>query len=68
MKNLTGQSPIILLDEVMSEIDSSRRNALMRSLSDYDQALLTTTDADFYSPDFISHSTVWKIAGGQLEK
>jgi DNA replication and repair protein RecF len=68
MKNLTGQSPIILLDEVMSEIDSSRRNALMRSLSDYDQALLTTTDADFYSPDFISHSTVWKIDGGQLEK
>lgn len=68
MKSLTGESPIILLDEVMSEIDSSRRNALMRSLSDYDQALLTTTDADLYSPDFISHSTVWRISEGQLNK
>lgn len=68
MKARTSETPVILLDEVMSEIDSSRRNALMRSLSDYDQAFLTTTDADFYSPDFISHSTVWRIADGKLEK
>ncbi len=68
MKNVTSESPVILLDEVMSEIDSSRRAALLRQLGEYDQAILTTTDADAYTPDFISHSRVWRVQNGGLAK
>lgn len=37
--------PILLLDDVFSELDGSRRRALAERLSDY-QAFITTTDAD----------------------
>lgn len=40
-----GQKPILLLDDVLSELDGSRRQALVEMLKDY-QSILTTTDAD----------------------
>jgi DNA replication and repair protein RecF len=40
-----GQPPIFLLDDVFSELDGSRRRALVEALSDR-QTLITTTDAD----------------------
>ena len=40
-----GQSPIFLLDDVFSELDGSRRRALVEILSGH-QTLITTTDAE----------------------
>lgn len=40
-----GQKPILLLDDVFSELDGKRRHALVRFLEPY-QAFITTTDAD----------------------
>ncbi len=44
MKN-TGQKPIILLDDVMSELDAKRQTYLMESIKDW-QVLLTCCDPD----------------------
>jgi DNA replication and repair protein RecF len=41
----TGKPPVLLLDDVFSELDGSRRRALAEALHDY-QTFLTTTDAD----------------------
>ena len=41
----TGQKPILLLDDVFSELDVNRRRALVKYLKDH-QVLITTTDAD----------------------
>jgi len=67
LSELSGESPVILLDEIMSEIDTKRRVALMNTLSTHQQAFLTTTDADIYSKDFVAHSTVWRIDKGVID-
>lgn len=46
-----GQSPIFLLDDVFSELDSRRRQALVGFLKDC-QTMITTTDADVVSHHF----------------
>lgn len=43
--NQTGKTPILLLDDVFSELDGARRRALTTYLQRY-QTFLTTTDAD----------------------
>lgn len=43
--------PIVLLDDVFSELDGARRKALTRFLSDY-QTFITTTDADLVIDHF----------------
>ncbi|MEX1995180.1 MAG: DNA replication and repair protein RecF [Candidatus Saccharimonadales bacterium] len=40
-----SQKPLFLLDDVFSELDTTRRRALVNYLKDY-QAIITTTDAD----------------------
>src|SRR5262249_1513087 len=41
----TGDQPILLLDDVLSELDAQRRADLLDAVKDLDQALLTVTDA-----------------------
>lgn len=40
-----GNKPILLLDDVFSELDSTRRRALTKTIKGY-QTIITTTDAD----------------------
>jgi DNA replication and repair protein RecF len=45
IEQITNIKPIILLDDVFSELDASRRQAITKYLKDY-QTIITTTDAD----------------------
>ncbi len=45
VEDTRGVKPILLLDDVFSELDSARRRALIKHLKDY-QTIITTTDAD----------------------
>lgn len=67
MKAKTNQSPVLLLDEVLAELDSERRRDLLNRLKVSEQALLTTTDLDLFSEDYVKNSTLWYIKGGVLE-
>lgn len=46
-----GQSPLLLLDDVFSELDGRRRHALTDQLSSY-QTFITTTEADIVVKHF----------------
>jgi DNA replication and repair protein RecF len=51
LEALRGQKPVLLLDDVFSELDGSRRKALTAFLRDY-QTFITTTDADIVTHHF----------------
>lgn len=46
-----GIAPLVLLDDVFSELDGSRRKALTNYLKNH-QTIITTTDADVIAKDF----------------
>lgn len=47
--------PLVLLDDVFSELDGARRKALTTYLTDH-QTIITTTDADVVAKDFAQHA------------
>jgi len=49
--------PILLLDDVFSELDARRRTALTKSLGGY-QSCITTTDADIVARHFSGHNVI----------
>lgn len=63
----TGEWPVLLLDETMSELDIQRRKDLLRALSDCDQAILTTTDLAMFEPGFVDTHHVWRVAAGMVQ-
>lgn len=52
MEAALGQRPLLLLDDVFSELDGSRRKALTDYLADH-QTFITTTDADVVVQHFM---------------
>ncbi len=64
----TGEQPIMLLDEVMSELDEARRRYLMKAIENSQQAILTTTHWDAYSPDFLAQATLLRVQEGRIEE
>lgn len=46
MESVTKESPILLLDDVMSELDNNRQLRLLETISDRVQTFITTTSLD----------------------
>lgn len=57
LESSTGTKPLLLLDDVFSELDGSRRNALTKYLNEY-QTIITTTDADVIAKNFTKSANV----------
>jgi len=68
LKEKTGQWPVLLLDEVLSELDPQRRADLLDRLEECEQAMLTTTDLDAFAGEFVQRSSVWRIQAGRVEE
>lgn len=66
MTEATGATPLLLLDDVMSELDAQRRGLLLQVLGDVDQAILTTTDWDDFTPEFRAGAQLLAVAGGAV--
>ncbi len=66
MQAKTGEWPILLLDEVLAELDVSRRQELLARLGTAEQCVLTTTDLAVFPADFRARATVWRLEGGRI--
>ena len=62
----TGTWPILLLDEVVAELDASRRAYLLGRIDGRSQTLLTTTELDIFTEDFIKRAAIWRVEDGQI--
>ncbi|MCB0062466.1 MAG: DNA replication/repair protein RecF, partial [Caldilineaceae bacterium] len=63
----TGRAPLLLLDDVMSELDQHRRNTLLDALAGVEQAIVTTTDWADFSPAFRAQAQLFHVHGGVVE-
>lgn len=55
---VTGERPLLLLDDVMSELDARRRAALTRLIESGLQTVVTTANLDYFPKDLISAAEV----------
>ena len=65
VKKLTGNNPILLLDDVLSELDSSRQNYLLNSIGDI-QTIITCTGLDEFINNRININKVFKVTNGTV--
>ena len=66
MRARVGEWPMLLLDEVLSELDRTRREDLLEHLGSAEQALLTTTDAEMLPASFRKQTPTWRLEAGRL--
>lgn len=68
MKEQTGEYPLLLLDDVLSELDDDRQTHLLTAIQDKVQTFLTTTSLSGIARQLIKEPTIFHISGGTLTK
>jgi DNA replication and repair protein RecF len=68
LREQTGESPVLLLDDVFSELDSNRRTYLLQNIED-SQVFISCTDRGFIEKEILEtceNDPVCSIAGRQI--
>jgi DNA replication and repair protein RecF len=65
LTSLDGRPPLLLLDDVFSELDPLRRGHLVRRISELPQALVTTTVPEDLDPDLRRRARAWRVVAAE---
>lgn len=64
LQQITGEAPVLLLDEVLAELDRARRGYLLGLLGRVEQTILATTDAELFPASFRNNALMLEVTGG----
>lgn len=67
VKKLINDNPILLLDDVMSELDSTRRDALLSYINDI-QTIITCTGYDDFIKERLSIDRIYHVSQGAIQQ
>ena len=67
VKKQIGDTPILLLDDVLSELDSSRQNYLLNSIHNI-QTIMTCTGLDEFINNRFNVNRIFKVTNGKVSK
>ena len=67
IRRTSGDTPVLLLDDVLSELDSRRQNHLLESIRDV-QTIITCTGLDDFVNSHFSIDQVYHVSGGSVIK
>lgn len=68
MHQEVGEYPILLLDDVLSELDDSRQTHLLSTIQHKVQTFVTTTSVEGIDHEIMKNAKVYQIAQGNIEK
>lgn len=66
VKKVTGDNPVLLLDDVLSELDSNRQNYLLNNIGDI-QTIITCTGLDEFINNRFEIDKIFKVSNGIIE-
>ena len=66
VKKMTKDTPVLLLDDVLSELDSNRQNYLLNSIGDI-QTIITCTGLDDFVNNRFEINKVFRVANGTVD-
>ena len=67
VKQVTKDKPVLLLDDVLSELDRLRQNQLLSSISDI-QTIVTCTGLEEFVNNRVNYDTIYKVVQGEVFK
>ena len=65
-KDICGETPVLLLDDIFSELDIDKRNNLIKYLNFDVQSIITTTDLNDIDKNFVNNAVVYKVDNGNV--
>jgi DNA replication and repair protein RecF len=68
LRRALGDDPVVLLDDVLSELDSRRRRGVLEYIDTFQQTLVTTADPDRLRDIMTRAAGRWVVSAGTLTR
>ncbi|TCP22149.1 DNA replication and repair protein RecF [Scopulibacillus darangshiensis] len=68
IKNEVGEYPLLLLDDVLSELDDFRQTHLLKTFKEKVQTFVTTTNTDGIDHNMLKHAASFFVASGKISE
>lgn len=65
-KEILGVRPILLLDDIFSELDVDKKNLLLKFIPDDIQTIITTTDLNMINKKILETSEIFTVYNGKI--
>ncbi len=66
IEQIVGESPVLLLDDVMAELDLKRQQQLLDCLGDRFQTIITTTHLNYFGQQLLDEAQIIQVKMGRL--
>jgi DNA replication and repair protein RecF len=66
MRSVTGEEPVLLLDDVFSELDYLRREYLIRQVLGHEQVFITATDFASFPEEILAKAYRYNVVNGEV--
>lgn len=67
IKNIINDNPILLLDDVLAELDSTRQNFLLSSIPENIQTIITAVDISSFEKNYLKDVKIFIVKSGKIE-
>ena len=64
----TKENPILLLDDIFSELDDTKKNNIIKYINNDIQTIITTTDLNQIDKELLKDSFIYRIKNGNIER
>jgi DNA replication and repair protein RecF len=68
LRETRGDPPLLLLDDILSEMDAGRRDSVLVALGEVDQMLVTGTDWDRFPRSFLEEASLFAVEAGSVRR
>jgi len=66
IKQKINDTPILLLDDVLAELDKTRQNFLLKSIEEDIQTIITSTDTGGFEAEFLNDVKIYHVEKGEI--
>jgi len=66
LEGRTGEPPVLLLDDILSEMDATRRASVLSRIDDTRQVLITTAEPEVFAPEFMAAARQFLVRAGTV--
>ena len=63
-----GTKPVLLLDDIFSELDLKKRNRLLKLIHTGIQSIITTTDLKNINKKYLVDAYIYNVKNGNVER
>jgi DNA replication and repair protein RecF len=68
MESQTDEKPVLLLDEVVAELDETRRALILGAVTNASQSILTATDPGMFTNSFLDQAALMTVDAGRISQ